>query len=171
MARAGHDRAGSDHRLAPQERLDDAAPQRGADERAVAVAVEQVAGREHALVAEVDDREVGVEARLEPALAGETEPLGRGCTRQRRNGLERQAALLGDRQQRGPERLAARDAAPYRERVVTLLQIRRRRRVVGGDERDRAREQLRPERLDLGARPQRRRALGERADAAPRPRP
>ena len=79
--------------------------------------------------------------------------------------LERQAASLGDGEQRAPERLAAGDAAPDRERIITLLQLRRRRRVVGRDDRDRAREQLRPERLDLDARPQRRRALGERADA------
>ena len=116
-------------------------------------------------MAQVDDREVGVEAGLEPAFAREPEAVRRRGARQRCNHLEREAAALGDGEQRAPERLAAGDAAPDRERIVTLLQLGRRRRVVGRDDRDRAREQLRPERLDLDARPQRRRALGERADA------
>ena len=162
-----------DHGLSAQERPDDTAPERRADERAVRVAVQQLAGLEHALVAR-GRRSRG--RRRRPAssrpFAGEPEaarPPHRSSATQRPRASahgRRTAASSG-----ASSRLAARDAAPDRERVVALLQLGR---ATASDpsatDRDVPGEQRAPERLDLGPRPERRRALGERADALARPR-
>ena len=59
--------------------------------------------------------------------------------------------------------LAAGDPAPDREEVVALLELGQRRRMVARDEGDVA--DRRPQRVALGRRAQRRRALGDRAEA------
>ena len=74
------------------------------------------------------------------------------------------AALIRDGEQRSAQRLQPGDPAPPGERVVALLQLRRRRRVIAGEHRDATCLHLRPQLLHCGTRSDRGGALGERAD-------
>ena len=76
------------------------------------MAVEQVLGAQRVLRAEIDEREVGVRAGLDPALARDAEALGGAGRRQPRDRLERQRARGGPREQQLERRLAAGDPAP-----------------------------------------------------------
>src|SRR4051794_20514537 len=129
----------------------------------------KVLRRHDGLAGEVDKHEVGVGAALEATLAAEAQAPRRAGARELGELDERQPArvVAGVEQQR-EQRLGAGDAAPDGEEVaavVVALELGRRRRVVGGDERDGAVMERGPEGVALGRRAERRRALGDRAEA------
>ena len=70
----------------------------------------------------LDEREVGVGARLEAALAGEAEAARRGSRRARRPGGRAQSAAQAVAEHERQVRLGAGDAAPGRERARRCLE-------------------------------------------------
>ena len=108
-----------------KKRVDEAPPRPEADEGAVAVAVAEVGCLDHSLVAQVEDRDVGVAADLEPSLSLQREPLGGRGRRQPRDVRQRELSRRCNGEHRAAKRLKAGDAAPPRERIVALLQLGR----------------------------------------------
>jgi len=108
--------------LTSHERSPDETAETPADEGTVPMAVAEVGRTELRLVAEVEKSEVGVEAGLDPALARQAEALGRMSRQQVGELSQLELARQPFCQRRSEERLAARDAAPDRKRVVVRLE-------------------------------------------------
>ena len=129
------------------------------------MAVVEVIVRKRVRSGQVDEHEVRVGARLYASLAREAEPAGNvvRCDASDEGELEAPGAMALTQQKR-KHRLATGDAAPGGERVCSILQPPRCRRVVRCDHRQRSLGERVPERLALAARAQRRRALRDVAE-------
>src|SRR4029079_10518881 len=122
---------------AAHERARDPAAQRAAGPGAVGMAVQPRLRAARALPAEVHEGEVGVRARLDPALPGQAEAPGGAPGAEGRDLLEGEPASVMAGVEHDPEqRWAAGDPAPDREEVVALLELGQRRRMVARDEGD-----------------------------------
>src|SRR3954453_19320398 len=119
------DPAISDDGAPAHERADDPSAEGAPGPRALLVALVQRLGGELRRAGQVDEREVGVGARLEPALAGQAQPP-RGARRgEPGDPLERDPArVVAFVEQRAEQRLDARDPAPVGERVRGRLELR-----------------------------------------------
>ena len=112
--------------------------------RADRVTLVQIPGSERELAVQIHQRQIGVHALDERALAGNPESAGGLGRQQRRHPLDWQPALVTAAvEQDGQRRLHAGDAAPRRDEVAALHR-RRRRRMVGGDDVDVAARRARP---------------------------
>src|SRR4051794_35875277 len=121
-ARSRDGAAAGGHGAAAHERANDPPAQRASRPGGGRGAGAEGLGREDGLAAEVGERKVGVGVRLDPALAGEAEAGRRRRGGEGRDPLEREPALVvAGVEHDSEERLAADDAAPYREEVLALL--------------------------------------------------